>query len=118
MYTFIITQAGSKTSAYVTDMQMYDMEGIKKYISENLKDRHGWRDPVIRVGKVNDEEFGVVSTKNLSLVQFEEIFNPTNNEITDILVYYPNEYSASGKYPIFKKEVYLKYGIAREKKRL
>ena len=116
MYMFIITKSGAKTSAYVTDIQMYDLSGLCAYIRDNIKDRHGWRDPMIRVGKINDEEFGVKSTKNLSIEEFEDIFQPQNNYMPDLLRYYPNEqYSVNRKYPIFKKEVYKKYGIEQSK---
>jgi hypothetical protein len=116
MYTFIITKPGAKTSAYVTDMQMYNLEGLYDYIRENMNERYGWHDPMIRVGRVNDEEFGVKSTKNLSIEEFEEIFQPQKNYLPDLLKYYPNEqYGVNRKYPIFKKEVYKKYGIEQSK---
>lgn len=115
MYIFLITRPGERTQAKVENMQMFDLNGLIKYVKDNcfLKNK-GWHDPMIRVGKINNNQFGVKSTKQLSLEEFEEIF-PIEICKDYLLTYFPDEkYSVSKRYPIFKKEIYLKWGIPKK----
>lgn len=92
-------------------MKVYDIEGLM----ENFPfDEYKFREPTIRIGKINDEEFGVKKTKDLSLEEFEEIFGEylEYETMRKLLTHNPDRLYE--RYPYFRKEIYQKYGILKK----
>lgn len=58
------------------------------------------------------------SIVSVNLTQFKQIFNNSDIETmkqNGMLDYFPNRRSLSLKYPLFRAEIYKKFGIAKEK---
>jgi hypothetical protein len=111
MYIFLLTKAGEHTQAKVTEMVVYDIEGL---LSEFTFECYKFKEPTIRVGKLNDIEFGVKKTKDLSLQEFEEIFGDYLEHETVKRMLMHNPESLWEKYPYFRKDIYKKYGIIKK----
>ena len=112
---FLDTGNTSRGGLYVS-VGIMDKETFLKKVDkwhEHYKDKKYITFPTYRYAYLNGS--GASNFKGMSLSEFEAIFN-AEDDISKLgrLLEIQNLYHGTSKYPVFKKEIYAKYGYNRE----
>ena len=112
-YIILTGKRGDKTAFMISTAKVYELD----YFLQNnkLSNCSYWYGEKSRIGKLNDDDFGIKKLNELHLSEFEDIFGKYLNEdwFKETL-----KYSKEHKYKhpkVYRKEVMDKYGVCIDK---
>ena len=108
-YIILTGEQGWKTSFMISTAKVYDLDYFLK--NKELRNPSRWKGIKSRIGKLNDEAFGIKKLNELHLSEFEDIFGKYLKEdwFMETLKYSKLEPYEFPK--IYRSEVMKKYGI-------